>query len=106
MDGITDALAKVNIHTFAAVRDIEKYGEVAYCYRVYKEFGSNYALRDVEKKLVEAINENELVHNKIKAQVGNQRSDEAVDLYFILKEYKKRIDQIKKEVGIDTEPKA
>lgn len=28
VDGITEALAKVNIHTFVAVRDIEKYGEV------------------------------------------------------------------------------
>lgn len=27
VDDITEALAKVNIHTFAAVRDIEKYGE-------------------------------------------------------------------------------
>lgn len=28
VDDITDALAKVNIHTFVCVRDIEKYGEV------------------------------------------------------------------------------
>lgn len=28
VDDITEALAKVNIHTFAAVRDIEKYGSV------------------------------------------------------------------------------
>lgn len=28
VDGITEALAKVNIHTFVAVRDIEKYGAV------------------------------------------------------------------------------
>ena len=28
VDGITDALAPLNIHTFVAVRDIEKYGEV------------------------------------------------------------------------------
>ena len=28
VDDITDALAKLNIHTFVAVRDIEKYGEV------------------------------------------------------------------------------
>ena len=28
VDGITDALAPLNIHTFVAVRDVEKYGEV------------------------------------------------------------------------------
>jgi len=28
VDGITDALAKLNIYTFVAVRDVEKYGEV------------------------------------------------------------------------------